>query len=147
MGSIIDNAHDQQQDATHEASPAATAGTAAATPAPVVAPTAATYQPAPVENPNEAIVELDEPLQRGNTTVSSVTVRKPMSGELRGVSLVDLLNLEVNALRKVLPRITTPSLTDHEVGRLDPADMVELGSKVAAFLVRKSVKAEAFLTA
>lgn len=152
MGSIIDNAHDQQQDASREASSTAQSTSTTATPAAAPAaelkqPQAATYAPAPVENPNESTVELDEPLQRGATTITHVTVRKPGSGALRGVALVDLLNLDVNALHKVLPRITTPALTEHEARLLDPADLVELGSKVAGFLVRKSVKAEAFLTA
>lgn len=131
MGSIIDNAHDQQQDATREAK----------------AKREVAATPAPQQSPNQATVTLDEPIVRTNQTISELTLRKPMSGELRGVALVDLLNLEVNALRKVLPRITTPLITDVEVGRLDPADLVELGSTVAGFLVRKSVKAEAFLTA
>ncbi|UUC83848.1 phage tail assembly protein [Stutzerimonas stutzeri] len=93
---------------------------------------------------NDAIT-LDEPLKRGEQTISSVTVRKPAAGELRGVTLSDLLNLEVNALIKVLPRVTSPSLTEQEVARLDPADLVQLGSKVAGFLLPKSVKAEASL--
>ena len=143
MGSIIDNAHDQQQDASREANITAAAAPAAE----LKQPQATAYAPTPIENPNESTVELDEPLHRGATTITHVTVRKPVSGSLRGVALADLLNLEVNALRKVLPRITTPALTDHEVGMLDPADLVEIGSKVASFLVRKSVKAEAFLTA
>lgn len=103
--------------------------------------------PEPVKNPNEEICELDTPIIRGNTTIAEVTVRKPMSGELRGLALVDLLNLEVNALRKVLPRITNPPLTDLEVGRMDPADLVDIGTKVAGFLLKKSAKAEASLTA
>lgn len=106
-----------------------------------------TYQVEPVKNPNEATVELDSPIERGTNSIKSLHLRKPMSGELRGVSLVDLLNLDVNALRKVLPRITTPTLTDVEVGRMDPADLVEIGTTVAGFLLRKSAKAEAFLAA
>jgi hypothetical protein len=93
------------------------------------------------------VVVLDEPIVRGTTEIKEITLRKPMAGELRGVALTDLLNLEVNALRKVLPRITTPTLTDIEVGRMDPPDLLEIGGKVATFLLRKSVKAEAFLTA
>lgn len=107
-------------------------------------------QPAAAETSTalpDNVVLLDEPIVRGTTTITEVTLRKPMAGELRGVALTDLLNLEVNALRKVLPRITTPTLTDIEVGRMDPADLLELGSKVATFLLRKSMKAEAFLTA
>lgn len=105
------------------------------------------YQVEPVKNPNEATVELDSPIERGTNSIKSLHLRKPMSGELRGVSLVDLLNLDVNALRKVLPRISTPTLTDVEVGRMDPADLVEIGTTVAGFLLRKSAKAEAFLAA
>jgi hypothetical protein len=108
---------------------------------------ATTNQTEPVKNPNESTIELDTPIVRGTTTIASVTVRKPMAGELRGCSLVDLLNLEVNTLRKVLPRVTSPALTDIEVGRMDPADLVEVGSTVAGFLLRKSAKAEASLTA
>jgi len=91
-------------------------------------------------NPNT--VELDVPVTRGETTITHVTVRKPLSGELRGTSLAELANLDVNALRKVLPRITTPSLTDIEIGRLDPADLLDLGMKVGNFLLKKSAKAE-----
>lgn len=91
---------------------------------------------------NDAIT-LDEPLKRGEQTITSVSVRKPASGELRGVALSDLLNLDVNAVIKILPRVTSPSLTEQEVARLDPADLVQLGSKVAGFLLPKSVKAEA----
>lgn len=109
--------------------------------------TDSTYQAEPVKNPNEDTVDLDSPIVRGTNSIKSLHLRKPLSGELRGVSLVDLLNLDVNALRKVLPRITTPTLTDVEVGRMDPADLVEIGTKVAGFLLRKSAKAEAFLAA
>lgn len=92
-------------------------------------------------------ITLDEPLKRGEQTITSVSVRKPASGELRGVALSDLLNLEVNAVIKILPRVTSPSLTEQEVARLDPADLVQLGSKVAGFLLPKSVKGEASLDA
>lgn len=108
---------------------------------------ATSNQPEPAKNPNEEICELDTPIVRGATTIAVVTVRKPQSGELRGLALADLLNLEVNALRKLLPRITSPALTDIEVGRMDPADLVDMGGKVAGFLLKKSAKAEAFLTA
>ena len=88
-------------------------------------------------------ITLDEPLKRGEQTITSVSVRKPASGELRGVALSDLLNLEVNAVIKILPRVTSPSLTEQDCARLDPADLVQLDSKVAGFLLPKSVRAEA----
>ncbi|SHF00136.1 Phage tail assembly chaperone protein, E, or 41 or 14 [Modicisalibacter ilicicola DSM 19980] len=87
-------------------------------------------------------VELDTPIQRGKQSVATITVRKPLSGALRGVSLTDVLQMDVSALCKVLPRITDPALTDAELRNLDPADMVQLGGVVAGFLLPKRAKGE-----
>lgn len=100
-------------------------------------------QAAEAKNPNEETVALDTPIVRGEHSIDSVTLRKPMAGELRGVSLIELMQMDVLALRKVLPRITTPSLTDIEIGRMDPADLVQCGVAVSGFLLQKSAKAEA----
>ncbi|MNF13999.1 Phage tail protein E [compost metagenome] len=68
-----------------------------------------------------------------------------MSGELRAVTLMDLSLMDVLALRKVLPRISTPSLTDHEIGRMDPADLLQCGVAVGSFLLTKSAKEAALI--
>jgi hypothetical protein len=85
-------------------------------------------------------IKLDTPIQRGELTIESVYLRKPSAGELRGVALSELLNLDVSALIKVITRISQPSLTELELTRLDPADLVQLGGKVAGFLLPKSLK-------
>ncbi|NKI68099.1 phage tail assembly protein [Collimonas pratensis] len=89
---------------------------------------------------------LDEPIKRGDTFISEVTIRRPKSGELRGVSLMDLGNMSVAALQTVLPRITQPTLTAHEVAGMDPADLTEIGAEVAIFLVKKADRLAAFRT-
>ncbi|MCO8161981.1 phage tail assembly protein [Pseudomonas sp. 21LCFQ010] len=89
------------------------------------------------------IITLDTPIQRGETTIKKVTIRKPMSGELRGASLIELMNMDVVALRKVLPRITDPILHELDVSRMDPADLVQCGVAVTSFLLTKSAKAQA----
>lgn len=99
------------------------------------------------KNPNEEVVQLDTPIIRGEQTITEVTLRKPMSGELRGVTLMDLSQMDVLALRKVLPRISTPTLTDVEIGRMDPADLMQLGVAVCSFLLPKSAKEAAALVA
>lgn len=104
---------------------------------------AAPEQPAaePVAN-NRETIELDEPIQRGKTLITELHIRKPVAGELRGVSLMDLAQMDVLALRKVLPRITAPSLTDQEIGTMSPADIMQCGVKVAGFLLTKQQKAQ-----
>lgn len=91
-------------------------------------------------------IDLDQPIKRGDTDITHIVLRKPMAGELRGIKLVELLHLDVGALQAVLPRITSPTLTAAEVASLDPADFTELGTQVASFFVRKSIRAE-YLTA
>ena len=90
-------------------------------------------------------ITLETPLKRGDQAITSIWLRKPAAGELRGIALADLLRLDVAALITVLPRITSPALTSDEINRLDLPDLMQLGSEVAGFLVPKSAKV-AFLT-
>ena len=87
-------------------------------------------------------VTLDTPIKRGALTIDKVTLRKPTSGELRGVSLTELLQMKVDALQAVLPRITQPMLHKQEMASLDPADLVNLGSVVIGFLLTKEQKSD-----
>jgi hypothetical protein len=80
-------------------------------------------------------VTLDTPIKRGALTIDKVTLRKPTAGELRGVSLAELLQMKVDALQAVLPRITQPMLHKQEMHALDPADLVNLGTVVVGFLL------------
>lgn len=97
-----------------------------------------TDQAQQTKNFNEETITLDTPIIRGETPITTITLRKPASGELRGVSLIDLAQMDVLSLRKVLPRITTPTLTDIEIGRMDPADLLQCGVVVGSFLLKKS---------
>jgi hypothetical protein len=101
----------------------------------------------PAAEPKPGEITLDTPLVRGEQTLSTVTIRKPAAGELRGVKLVDLLQMDVTALTVVLPRVTTPALTAQDVARLDPADLVQMGSAVSDFLLPRAAKADLSPTA
>lgn len=92
-------------------------------------------------------VTLDTPIKRGKTTIDTLTLRKPASGELRGVQLVELLNMDVATLIKILPRITSPGITAPEASGMDPADLLACGSKISGFLLQRSVKTDASLVA
>lgn len=85
-------------------------------------------------------VTLDTPIKRGNGEITEVTLRKPNAGELRGVSLAELLQMKVDALQTVLPRITNPILHKQDMATLDPADLVNMGTVVVGFLLTKETK-------
>lgn len=109
--------------------------------------TVTTEQPEVQPLADDNTVILDTPIRRGTTTIDSITLRKPNSGELRGVSLSDLLQIDVDSLVKVVPRISNPTLTAVEVTSMDPADLFALGAKVSGFLLQKSMKKDASLVA
>lgn len=91
------------------------------------------------EKMNEKTVVLDTPIHRGNEQISEIILRKPLSGALRGVRLQALMEMDVNAMMTVLPRISTPSLTAAETAGLNPADLLALSVEVVTFLLPNAV--------
>ena len=89
----------------------------------------------------EVAVTLDSPIQRGDTTIASVTLRKPRVGDLRGLKVSDLMTTDVDAIGALLPRITRPTLVKHEIDAMDPADFAQLAGEVAGFLLPKAARA------
>lgn len=83
-------------------------------------------------------VTLDTPIKRGKTEIKEVILRKPQSGALRGVRLQALMEMDVNAVMAVLPRVSAPALTAQEVNEMDPADLLALSVEVVTFLLPKS---------
>lgn len=88
-------------------------------------------------------VTLGTPIVRGDQTVGMIQIRKPKSGELRGLSMVDLVKLEVDVLHTLLPRITIPNLTEVEVAALDPSDLFQCATEVAGFFLPAGMTANA----
>ena len=95
----------------------------------------------PTEAAKPNTVTLEAPIKRGDQVITSLSLRKPAAGELRGVALADLLRLDVAALITLLPRITSPTLTAHEAGQLDLVDLTALGTEVLGFFVSKADRA------
>jgi hypothetical protein len=93
-----------------------------------------------VSKPESVTVQLDTPIQRDGDKIEKLVLRKPMAGELRGLSLAEVLNLDVDSVTKLIPRISTPTLTEQEVRNMDPADLVEAGKEIAGFLLQKRHK-------
>ncbi|MEK7454062.1 MAG: phage tail assembly protein [Pseudomonadota bacterium] len=88
-------------------------------------------------------VTLDTPIIKGATTIDTLQLRKPRSGELRGLTLVDLGQLKVDALIKIVPRIAMPTITEVDVANLDTADLLAIGTEIGGFLLQKSHRADA----
>lgn len=95
--------------------------------------------PSPAEQDDKLrTVTLEEPIVRpGGQRIESITIRKPMGGALRRVTLSDLLSLNTDALQTVLPRVTEPPLLKPDFDLIDPVDLIKLGTELVSFFVPK----------
>lgn len=87
-------------------------------------------------------IPLDEPLERAGGTLDTLRFRKPVSGDLRGMSIAKLGQLDYDEQRKLLPRISLDALIAEEVDKLSVADQLEISGALTDFLVPKRRMAE-----
>lgn len=90
-------------------------------------------QDLPIQDPDTETVTLDTPIIRGEQIISTLTIRKPKTGTLRGLSLADVMKLEVDVMTKLIPRITTPVLVEQDVSNLELSDVVKVATAVVGF--------------
>lgn len=85
-------------------------------------------------------VVLITPIVRKGAEVKEVIVTETMkhAGSLRGLKLYDVMMSDVDSLIKLLPRVTSPALTEAEVTMLDVRDLSSLAKEVADFLAPPS---------
>jgi hypothetical protein len=81
---------------------------------------------------------LGEPIKRGEQLLDTIHVRKPKSGELRGLSLQDLLRADITSLLQLVPRVTVPPLTAVEADNLAPDDLAQFGGIIRDFFMTAS---------
>lgn len=88
---------------------------------------------------NQSVVEniiLQTPIVRGEQIITEIALRKPQAGELRNINLMDMVQMNVSAMTTLLPRISIPSLTEHDISQMDPADLFDCAAKVTGFLLK-----------
>lgn len=78
-------------------------------------------------------VPLGTPLTFGDQKISELTLRRPNAGDLRGVRLTAVQDMEVSTLLLLLPRISMTPLAPNSLDSLDPADVVGLYAAIADF--------------
>lgn len=83
-------------------------------------------------------IDLAEPIRRGEETVATITLRKPRAGELRGLSIQDLMNARTSAVLDVLPRIATPPITAAEADQLEAEDIAACAGAIIGFFLNPS---------
>lgn len=91
--------------------------------------------------PRFTTITLATPIVRGETSIETIDLRKPQAGELRGLTMQEIIGLEVSAILKLVPRISSPALIADEVERLEPEDLTEIAGAIRGFFMTKAERA------
>jgi hypothetical protein len=94
------------------------------------------------ETSNTVTVPLDTPIKIGDGEITSVELRKPVAGELRGLQLAQLAAADYGSLETLIPRISTPTLPKSIVATMNPADFMQIAGEIIGFLTPKSATAQ-----
>lgn len=81
---------------------------------------------------------LETPIIRGDKEITEITLRPPKAGELRGLSLTSILQMDVTAVSKLLPRISSPTLTETDCVKMGAADFTQLATQIAYFFLTRA---------
>ncbi len=79
------------------------------------------------------IATLATPIIKDDVEIKTVEISKPNSGNLRGLSLIDVCEMKFEAGEIILPRIS--SLTERDLLNLAPENWAPLLTTVASFFV------------
>lgn len=82
---------------------------------------------------------LEHPIERGETSLTSFGLRRPLGGDLRGISGAKLSQFDYEEVRKLIPRISVPTVLDIEVDRFDAADITQIHVALSDFLFTKAM--------
>ncbi len=78
-------------------------------------------------------VKLAVPIERDGAEITEVEVRKPNSGNLRGLSLIDVCEMKFEAGETLLPRIS--NLNERDVLNMPVENWAPLLTTIASFFV------------
>lgn len=91
-----------------------------------------------MKNENSKIITLSTALLRGDKQITDITVNKPTVPALKGLKMFDVLQMDVDALQVLLPRVTSPVLHKADFATMEVADFTELAAAAVGFLGKNS---------
>lgn len=85
---------------------------------------------------NDNAVTLNTPIVRDAEKITCVAITDEIkqAGSLRGLRLVNVLNMDADSVTTLLTRVTSPKLKLTEINAMDTRDFVRLAEALTPFL-------------
>ncbi|NBC35535.1 phage tail assembly protein [Novosphingobium sp. FSY-8] len=93
---------------------------------------------APAPRPRTHTIILTDPIQRGSTQITQITLRKPKAFELDGLSMPDIGMMQTKTVIELVTRFSEPTLTKVEARNLDGDDLMECAGAFRDFFMTKA---------
>lgn len=81
----------------------------------------------------DVVAKISKALEINGKTTKNITIREPLAGELRGLKLLDVAQLDTNSLVILIPRIT--GLSEFQLQNMPLCDILTIGTEITGFLV------------
>jgi hypothetical protein len=78
-------------------------------------------------------LKLAAPLPYGDTTLDELTFRDPHAGDLRGLKLGGLGEMDVNLILALTRRLANVAVTDEQLAMLSPFDLLKVTETIVDF--------------
>lgn len=78
-------------------------------------------------------VILTKPLPYGDNKIVELSFRRPSAGDLRGLKLSGLAEMDVDLILKLAARTSTTVVTEAQLYELDPADLIAVATEIVGF--------------
>ena len=88
-------------------------------------------------------VTLAQGILRGENRITDITVRKPLTKQLRGVSISRLIEMNADDWQIVLPRVTTPKVDKVDFSQMTVTDFTKLCSTAAELMFEDAEEIDA----
>lgn len=88
-------------------------------------------------------VTLAQGILRGENRITEITVRKPLTKQLRGVSISRLIEMNADDWQIVLPRVTMPKVDKVDFAQMTVTDFTKLCSAAAELMFEDAEEIDA----
>lgn len=82
-----------------------------------------------------AKMTLSRPIKRGDDEIKSIELKEPNTGSLRNLRMTDVLNGDVDSIKILVPRISSPSLTKEDMALVSAPDLAEMSGHIIGFFM------------
>lgn len=91
-------------------------------------------------------ITLSNPVNVDGKEVTEITLRRPKAGELRGLQIQSIAMGDVNAVIKLVPRISQPPLSETDMANMDVSDFGTIATVLTMMTSGKAGNAVASMT-